>query len=73
MATTRTLPDGPPAKPNPAEPPVFTQSKCPNCGHEPAVVFPLVVDGQAAAERTRLVCLECCPEARDRHGLAGDG
>jgi hypothetical protein len=50
----------------PKSPPAFSRLKCPNCGREPAIVFPLVRDRQESAEDAPLVCLDCCRDRRDR-------
>jgi hypothetical protein len=44
----------------------FSRLKCPNCGREPAIVFPLIRDRHTTVEDAPLVCLECCLQARDR-------
>ena len=59
-------PHGPTTEPRPKSPPVFSRLKCPNCGREPAIVFPLVRDHHETVEEAPLVCLECCLESRDR-------
>ena len=40
--------------------------RCPNCGHEPAVVFPLIGRRDTPRQDALLVCLDCCLDARDR-------
>jgi hypothetical protein len=45
---------------------VFDQLKCPNCGREPAIVFPLIRDHHETVEEAAFVCLDCCLDARDR-------
>jgi hypothetical protein len=47
-------------------PAVASRVKCPNCGREPAIVFPLIREYYMAVKDTPLVCLECCPAARGR-------
>jgi hypothetical protein len=50
--------------PKPGKPPaaaVGSQPACPNCGHGPAVVFP-VLDDEFPAGKSKLVCLLCCPK-----------
>jgi len=50
-----------------AKPPaVFSRLKCPDCGREPAIVFPLIRDHHEAVGEAPLVCLDCCLEKRDR-------
>jgi hypothetical protein len=39
-------------------------SKCPNCGREPATVFPMVRARHERVEDAPLVCLECCAAVR---------
>ena len=50
----------------PKSPAVFSRLKCPNCGREPAIVFPLIRDHHQTVEEAPLVCLDCCLETRDR-------
>jgi hypothetical protein len=45
---------------------VFSRLKCPNCGREPAIVFPLIGDDHVSVEGAPLVCLECCLTAREK-------
>ena len=51
-----------PASPNPPAPApaVQTTARCPRCGREPAIVFPLVRAAPRPADAP-LVCLACCP------------
>jgi ribosomal protein S27E len=50
----------------PKSPSAFSRLKCPNCGREPAIVFPLVRDHHESVEDAPLVCLDCCLTVRDR-------
>jgi hypothetical protein len=54
----RPAPPNPPA-PAPA-PAVQITARCPRCGREPAIVFPLVRATARPADAP-LVCLDCCP------------
>lgn len=47
------------------ETPLFALLKCPSCGREPAVVFPLIRGHHTAVEQAPLVCLNCCLKVRD--------
>lgn len=49
-----------PPIPTPPAPVFQTVGRCPRCGREPAVVFPLVRVAARPAEAP-LVCLACCP------------
>jgi hypothetical protein len=53
----------PDPKPDPNTP-LGLKPTCPNCGHGPAVIFPVLNDGHPA-ERPKLVCLLCCPKRSD--------
>jgi transcription elongation factor Elf1 len=60
-----------PREPKRAEPSVLRRSAtCPNCGHEPAVVFPLIRAAPAGelAKSAPLVCLNCCPRPAGEDG-----
>jgi hypothetical protein len=57
-------PNGSPKKPE--SPAVFSRLKCPNCGREPATVFPLIRESDTSVEGAPLVCMDCCLEKRDR-------
>jgi hypothetical protein len=46
------------------DPAVASQPVCPNCGHRPAVVFPVLTDGKKDGAH-KLVCLLCCPKRTD--------
>jgi hypothetical protein len=59
-------PDGSSNESRPTTPPLFIPLKCPNCGREPAIVFPLIRDHHKTVDEAPLVCLECCLEVRDR-------
>ena len=43
-----------------------SQLKCPNCGREPAVVFPLIREFDHSVKDAPRVCLKCCPEPSGR-------
>ena len=65
------MPDSRVREPNgsandPQPPPAFSRLKCPNCGREAAIVFPLVRGHHKAVGEVPLVCLNCCQEVRDR-------
>jgi hypothetical protein len=49
----------------PDGPPLAAEPTCPNCGHRPAVVFPVLTDGKKDGAH-KLVCPLCCPK-RDHH------
>ena len=53
-----------PVPPNPTAPAPAVQAtaRCPRCGREPAIVFPLVRAAVRPADAP-LVCLACCPTA----------
>jgi hypothetical protein len=57
-------PSGSPKKPE--SPALSSLPRCPNCGREPAVVFPHLREYDRSVTDAPLVCLECCFEARDR-------
>ena len=59
-------PNGSSTKPATPAPALFSRLKCPNCGQEPAIVFPLIRDHHKTVEEAPLVCLVCCLTARDR-------
>jgi hypothetical protein len=40
--------------------------RCPNCGLEPAVVFPLIREYDRSVKDAPRVCLKCCPEPSGR-------
>jgi hypothetical protein len=43
-------------------PAVLTRPRCPSCGREPAVVFPLLAPATGPGPNVgSLVCLACCP------------
>jgi hypothetical protein len=50
----------------PEAPPGFSRLKCPNCGREPAIVFPLIREYYMAVKDTPLACFACCSAARGR-------
>jgi hypothetical protein len=53
---------------NPKTPPaVLAQLKCPSCGREPAIVFPLIRDHHTSVDQAPLVCMDCCLKVRDKH------
>jgi hypothetical protein len=58
-------PDGSSKQIQPAAPALFSHLKCPNCGLEPAIVFPLIRDHHKTLEEAPLVCMACCLEARN--------
>jgi hypothetical protein len=45
---------------------VSDRLRCPNCGREPAIVFPLVRDRHQALGEAPLVCMKCCLDRHDR-------
>jgi hypothetical protein len=47
-------------------PALASRLRCPNCGLEPAVVFPLIRQYDESVKDAPLVCMGCCAEARDR-------
>jgi hypothetical protein len=49
-----------------AAPAVQSTLRCPSCDRSPAIVFPLLRAG--AGSDVRLVCLDCCPRARESGG-----
>ena len=63
---TRRLPGPIGPAPKPAFPAPFIRLRCPSCGRETAVVFPLLRDCARSPQAARLVCLDCCPDLRDR-------
>jgi hypothetical protein len=65
-ASRKREPDGSSEETKPAAPPLFSHLKCPNCGLEPAIVFPLIQGHHKTVDEAPLVCLACCIEARDR-------
>jgi hypothetical protein len=55
-------PDGPAKEPAA----LASLLKCPNCGREPAVVFPLIREYDESVTDAPRVCFGCCAEARGR-------
>ena len=62
-----TLPRGPNGSAKPHDGPALaTRLKCPNCGREPAIVFPLIEGYDKPVKDAPLVCLDCCLGKRNR-------
>jgi hypothetical protein len=65
MTTTRSRgPNDSVARPE-ATPALFAHQKCPSCGRDPAIVFPLIRDHNTV-DAAPLVCLGCCLRARNK-------
>ena len=47
-------------------PALASQLRCPNCGREPAIVFPLIRQYDQSVKDAPRVCLKCCYEASGR-------
>jgi hypothetical protein len=41
--------------------------RCPSCGREPAIVFPLIRDHHTSVAQAPLVCMDCCLKVRDKN------
>ena len=59
-------PDGSTKELHPKSPALLSLLKCPNCGREPAVVFPLIRQYDQSVKDAPRVCLKCCSEASGR-------
>jgi hypothetical protein len=57
-------PDGSKKEPKPKA--VFSRLKCPNCGRDPAIVFPLIRQYDQSVKDAPRVCLKCFSEASGR-------
>jgi hypothetical protein len=65
MTTTPSRePNGSVVRPEPT-PALFALLKCPSCGRDPAIVFPLIRDHKTV-DAAPLVCLGCCLRVRNR-------